>query len=66
MRYELRLTAYDCLDNIVVAWTLTASDASDPPQRQAILSGHESLRGVGEDDPSAWIRDALVMALERA
>ena len=64
MRYELRLTAYDCMDEVVIHWTLDATDPDALPPRRSVLSGHESLSGVGEDDPLSWVRDALIGALE--
>lgn len=64
MRYELRVTAYDMLDQVAVA--LVVLEAGDTPQvsTKAVLRSMTVVRGTGEPDPSEWARDALVAALE--
>lgn len=64
MRYELRLTAYDMLDQVAVATVIL--EAGDIPQvsTKVVRRSVTTVRGTGELDPSQWARDALVAALE--
>lgn len=64
MRYELRLTAYDVMDEVWVSTSL--HETRDMPTRpsRAVLHWQVSVRGTGEQDPTQWTRDALVAALE--
>lgn len=64
MRYELRLTAFDMLDNIHIVLTLEDSGFDYPISRTVALQTVTTVRGTGESDPSAWAKDALVAALE--
>jgi hypothetical protein len=64
MRYEARITAYDCLDQVVVALVLSAHDDLPQPRQYQVLSIATSVRGDGETDPREWLRDALVGCLE--
>lgn len=64
MRYELRLNAFDMLDQVHISWHLEVTDGSGPLQPRSVLSGVLDLRGEGEGDPSAWIQDALIGVLE--
>jgi hypothetical protein len=64
MRYELRLTAFDMLDQVHVSITLEASsgageDAPPPPRHWTA-----TVPGTGQLGPHEWSRDALVTALE--
>lgn len=64
MRYELRVTAYDMLDQVAVATVIL--EAGDSPQisTQVVHRSMTTVRGTGESDPSQWARDALVAAIE--
>jgi len=64
MRYEMRVTAYDMLDQVAVA--IVVMEAAEVPQfsQQVVLRRLTTVRGEGESDPSAWARDALIAALE--
>jgi len=64
MRYELRVTAFDMLDQVNVA--IVCLEASDIPQvsTTVVLRRVTAVRGTGEQDPEEWTRDALVAALE--
>jgi hypothetical protein len=64
MRYELRLTAYDMLDQVHVSVWLSTLTEDDPPQHRAVGAYAATVAGSGESDPSVWTRDALVAALE--
>lgn len=64
MRYELRVTAYDVMDNVSVTGYLVAtSDSPDTPPK-VVLNRTTTLIGTGESDPSQWTTDALVGLLE--
>lgn len=64
MRYELRMTAFDMMDQIHVALVvMQTSDAPDLTTR-AVVKSTTTVRSTGESDPSEWARDALVAALE--
>lgn len=64
MRYEMRVHAYDVMDQ--VQWTVTVwgpgLDGSVAAER--VLYRGETLRGTGESDPSRWAADVLVAVLE--
>lgn len=62
MRYELRVTAYDLMDMILVSVTLEETTKDDPPRRRIVLSEATYVQGRGESDPSAWVR-SVVQAL---
>lgn len=64
MRYELRMSAYDVMDQIWV--TLSLHSQQDVAEGAADALAHISttVAGVGESDPREWMRDALVAALE--
>lgn len=64
MRYELRLSAYDCLDQ--VNWIVRVGESSDSPDDKwewdTIRAGH--FPGEGQDGREQWVRDTLVQCLE--
>lgn len=64
MRYEMRVHAYDVMDQ--VQWTVTvygpALEGSVTTER--VLWRGESFDGTGESDPARWAADVLVAALE--
>lgn len=66
MRYEARITAYDMLDQVVIACCVL--EAGDRPQESTkVVWRHlETMRGEGETDPQRWLRDILCAALESA
>lgn len=64
MRYELRVTAFDCLDQVHVAATLTATEDAGAPQPVTALQWTATSRGTGTVDPAAWVRAALLAAVE--
>jgi len=64
MRYELRLTAYDVMDQVQVTLSLFDTSRADLPGAGPVLHTVSLVRGMGEDSPSRWTIDALVAALE--
>jgi hypothetical protein len=59
MRYESRITAYDCLDQVVVAVSVYGIDDDDPPRSQRLLIWSRQYPGRGELDPGLWITQLL-------
>ena len=59
MRYESRVTAYDCLDQVVVAVTVYGIDDDDPPRSQKYLTWQRPYPSRGETDPTRWILQLL-------
>lgn len=64
MRYEARVTAYDCLDRVAVGATLYRSTDGLPQPQERVLGISVLARGTGETEPADWLRDALVALLE--
>lgn len=64
MRYELRTTAYDMLDQVCVSTSLYRTP--DTPGEPMTQVGHwtSTVLGEGQTDPPTWARDALLAALE--
>lgn len=63
MRYELRLNAFDCMDQIHVTYSLRSTGwggDSDASTISAVLD----LQGTGETRGHLWLRDVLVSVLE--
>ena len=57
MRYEARLSAYDCMASVQVSVKVW-NDEGD------VLETTTSFAGVGESDTRQWLEDVLVAALE--
>lgn len=64
MRYELRLTAYDMLDQVHVEVAIYRSVPDGPFLSELVGNSGSTVRGTGESDQWQWARDALVQALE--
>ena len=64
MRYEARITAYDMLDQITVAATLSSTDPRDDRTPEPLLRTVVSVPGEGITDPRIWLRDALCALAE--
>lgn len=64
MWYVTTINAYDALDRVVVAAVVraTAGGVGDPIIN--VLEHVATVEGVGENDPTQWLRDALVGLLE--
>ncbi len=64
MRYEATITAYDCMDQIMVVYTLR--ERPDNPEEGTVttLRGVTQVPGEGQLDPRVWLSDALLAALE--
>lgn len=64
-RFEMRLIAYDVLDQVHVAISFREQDdALDHFQTWDSLVV-TTIQGTGETDRRAWVQDALIAALER-
>lgn len=64
MRYELRLTAYDCMDTVHIAGTLSMTTQGPSEVSTPALSWTTSIPGTGQSDPREWTTDSLLAALE--
>jgi hypothetical protein len=64
MRYELRLTAYDMLDQVCVSTALFQTGDIPEERPRAVLHWLSQAQGLGTSDPREWVRDALLCALE--
>lgn len=64
MRYELRVTAYDVMDNVSVTGYLVATSDTPGTPPQVVWNRSTTVTGTGESDPSRWSTDALVALLE--
>jgi hypothetical protein len=64
MRYELRLTAFDMLDEVHVGGScyMTPDDPSEP--RAKVWASSTSVPGEGCTEATDWIREALIAMLE--
>lgn len=64
MRYELRLTAYDVMDQVHIAGTLYGTQEGPSDVRLPALMWTTAIRGTGQLDPAQWTTDTLIAALE--
>lgn len=64
MRYDMRVTAYDVMDQVTTV-VCVYSTLDLPGARPALVLQRVTTEpGTGEPEHSAWARDALVQALE--
>lgn len=63
MRYELRLTAFDVMDEVWI--TVTVDGTGDDPQRtiERVLVRSVRAQGTGKGEAIAWTREALAEML---
>lgn len=64
MRYELRVTGFDMLDQVNVAVVILESSSMPQLSTKVLETRVSTERGTGESDPLQWARDCLVQALE--
>jgi len=64
MRYELRLTAFDMLDQIHVSAVLYSSPPDDPDLSGRVWATTVTCRGRGTETAKAWTREVLEATLE--
>jgi len=64
MRYELKINAYDVMDQVVVMTSLWVDSQMDEVRHEVLLTRHLTLGGVGRDDPGEWLSDVLVALIE--
>jgi len=59
MRYELRLTAFDVMDQVWV--TVTVQSGADAAERpiELVLARSTQAQGKGTTEATAWTREAL-------
>lgn len=64
MRYELRLTAYDMLDQVCVsAMVYETPDRPDCPI-ELVVTKSVQVQGEGTETATEWTREALIAMLE--
>jgi hypothetical protein len=61
--YQAQVHTFDCLDSVHVAVTVRAMDDLPGPN-YVVLHESTDVRGVGEQDPRQWLKDALVALIE--
>jgi len=64
MRYELRVTAYDAMDEVWISGVLMSKGHAAEGEPLTVLHFLTQVRGTGETDPRRWTQDALVALLE--
>lgn len=64
MRYELRFTAYDMLDQVHCVLAVFGPDMPGSITSEMVVQSSTTVQGTGESDPLQWARDALVAMLE--
>lgn len=64
MWYTATLTAYDCLDSVVIVVTVRSTNPGPDGGLTTELEHCATVEGVGEGNPRQWLVDALVSALE--
>lgn len=64
MYYMATINAYDALDRVVLAAVVRATGDGTGDPVCTLLEHVHSVPGVGEDDPTEWLRDALIGLLE--
>lgn len=64
MRYELRLTAFDMLDQVHIAGSVRMTGDAPGDVSEPALQWTTSLPGTGQSDPAEWTTDTLLAALE--
>lgn len=64
MRYEARITAYDCMDKVQVVLNLSDTTATVANDVQMHLNVAVTVDGRGTDDARQWAREALLALME--
>lgn len=64
MRYELRLTAYDVMDTVMIAGVVLMTGDHPGDVSTPVLRWTTSIPGVGQQHPGEWTTDTLLGALE--
>jgi hypothetical protein len=64
MRYELRLTAFDMLDQVHVSAACYSTPESPEQPIERVWARTETVQGEGCTTATDWIREALLVMLE--
>jgi hypothetical protein len=64
MRYEARIVTYDVMDRIAISMTVRQSTDAPEHGQQTVYHKVTTVPGTGENDPRAWLLEALVAAAE--
>lgn len=60
VRYEARVTAYDCMDKVQITLNARDTSATDGNDRDICLNVTVTADGRGTDRLDQWCREALV------
>jgi hypothetical protein len=63
MRYELRLTAYDALDLVIVTAVVTGTLELPGAPTEKVLVRSAQAQGKGTTEATVWTREALEVML---
>jgi len=64
MRYELRMTAFDMMEQVHIVLGVFETNGLSGVPHTLVARSVLTVQGTGESDPLQWTRDALVAALE--
>lgn len=58
------VTAYDCLQDVVISATVHTADGASVSAPARVMTASVQVRGTGEESDARWLRDALVALAE--
>lgn len=64
MRYELRLTAFDMMEQIHIVLGVFEDNGLSGVPHTLVARSVLTVQGTGESDPRQWTTDVLVAAIE--
>lgn len=64
MRYELRLTAYDMLDQVCISAVVSQTPDNPSGAIERVLVRSTQAQGTGTAEATEWTREALRVMLE--
>ena len=64
MRYEARMSAYDVMGEVHCSAFVVRSGPIEQGPPETVLRATTTIQGVGETDPTEWLRDSLLALLE--
>jgi hypothetical protein len=59
MRYELRVSAYDVMDLVHIAVTVSETNGPSDATASTVLHMITTMRGRGLEDPRSWAQEVL-------
>jgi hypothetical protein len=64
MRYELRVTAYDALDQVIITATVDGTPELAPHVIERVMVRSVQAQGRGTAEATVWTREALEVLLQ--